>query len=175
MADPTEPHPKRQALRQAGTLNPRPARVTDELFADSDFFDPHDILQVKYEMLRRVRVDDFTVSQAVCRFGCSRPSFYHAHEAFTRGGLGALVPQKRGPRSAHKLSQTVWALIERTIAADPAADLVAAVQQAFGISVHRRSIERALDRAKKKRRQQRRGAMAMAIVRTQSRSRPTTG
>src|SRR5712691_10859452 len=143
---------KRPALRQTGTLNPRPDRVTDELFADSDFFDPHDLLQVKYEMLRRVRRDDVTVSQAARLFGFSRPSFYHAHAAFTRGGLGALVPQKRGPRRAHKLSQKVVALIERTIAADPGADLVAAVQQTFGISVHRRSIERALVRAKKKRR-----------------------
>jgi len=144
--------PKRQALRQTGTLNPRPNRVTDALFADSDFFDPHDLLQVKYEMLRRVRHDAFTVSQAAQLFGFSRPSFYHAHAAFTGGGLGALVPQKRGPRGAHKLSPQVVAFVERTITADPAADLVTAVQQAFGISVHRRSIERALARAKKKQR-----------------------
>ena len=152
MAGRKERHPKRHALRTAGTLNSRPARVTDALFADSDFFDPHDILQVKYEMLRRVRVDDFTVSQAARLFGFSRPSFYHAHAGFTRRGLGALVPQKRGPKSAHKLSQKVVAFVERAIAADPAADRVAAVQQEFGISVHRRSIERALARAKKKRR-----------------------
>lgn len=144
-----EPTPKRQSLRQTGTLNPRPDRVTDELFADSDFFDRNDLLQVKYEMLRRVRSDDFTARQAAQLFGFSRPSFYQAQETFTRGGLGALVPQKRGPRRAHKLSQKIVAFIERTIAADPGADLVAAVQQAFGISVHRRSIERALARAKK--------------------------
>jgi transposase len=144
--------PKRQALRHTGTLNRRPERVTDALFADSDFFDPHDLLQVKYEMLRRVHTDDFTVSQAARRFGFSRPAFYQARAAFTRGGLGALIPQKRGPRRAHKLSPKVVAFVERTIAADPATDLVAAVQQAFDLSVHRRSIERALARAKKKRR-----------------------
>jgi len=148
----TDRTPKRQALRQTGTLNPRPHRVTDELFADSDFFDPNAPLQVKYEMLRRVGRDDFTVKQAAQLFGFSRPSFYQAQAAFTRGGLSALVPQKRGPRRAHELSQKVVAFIERTIAADPGADLVAAVQQTFGISVHRRSIERALVRAKKKRR-----------------------
>jgi transposase len=115
--------------------------VADELFGGSDFFDPNDLLQVKYEMLRRVRHDDFTVRQAAQLFGFSRPSFYQAQEAFTRGGLGALVPQKRGPRRAHKLSQQVMAFIERTIAADPGADLVAAVQQAFGISVHRRTFQ----------------------------------
>ena len=148
-----KPIPKCQILRQTGTLNPRPDRVSDELFTDSDFFDPNDLVQVKYEMLRRVRRDDFTVKQAAQLFGFSRPSFYQAQEAFTRGGLGALVPQKRGPRRAHKLSQNVVAFIERTIATDPAADLVAAVHKEFGISVHRRSIERALARAKKKRRQ----------------------
>jgi len=147
-----KPTPKRQFLRQTGTLNPRPDRVTDELFTDGDFFDPNDLLQVKYEMLRRVRRDDFTVRQAAQLFGFSRPSFYQAQEAFTRGGLGAMVPQKRGPRRAHKLSPKIVAFIERTIAANPEADLVAAVQQAFSISVHRRSIERALVRAKKKRR-----------------------
>jgi transposase len=147
-----KPTPKRQILRQTGTLNPRPDRVTDELFTDSVFFDPNDLLQVKYEMLRRVHCDDFTVRRAAQLFGFSRPSFYQARETFTRGGLGALVPQKRGPRRAHKLSQKIMAFIERTIAADPGADLVAAVQQEFGISVHRRSIERALARAKKKRR-----------------------
>jgi transposase len=149
MANRTNRTPKCQALRQTGTLHPRPDRVSDELFADSDFFDPNDLLQVKYEMLRRVRRDDFTVRQAAELFGFSRPSFYQAQEAFARGGLGALVPQKRGPRGAHKLSQKIVAFLERTIAADPGADLVAAVQQAFGLSVHRRSIERALARAKK--------------------------
>src|SRR5438309_5237943 len=147
-----ESTPKRQVLRQTGTLNPRPNRVTDELFTGSDFFDPNDLLQVKYEMLRRVHSDDFTVRRAAQLFGFSRPSFYQAQETFTRGGLGALVPQKRGPRRAHKLSQKIMAFIERTIAADPEADLVAAVQQKFGLSVHRRSIERALAGAKKKRR-----------------------
>ena len=147
-----KPTPKRLILRQTGTLNPRPDGVTDELFTDSDFFDPNDLLQVKYEMLRRVHCDDFTVRRAAQLFGFSRPSFYQAQETFTGGGLGALVPQKRGPRRAHKLSQKIMAVIERTIAADPGADLVATVQQEFGISVHRRSIERALARTKKKRR-----------------------
>src|ERR1700738_1006557 len=144
--------PKRQILRQTGTLNPRPDGVTDELFTDSDFFDPNDLLQVKYKMLRRVHSDDFTVRQAAQLFGFSRPSFYQAQETFTRGGVGALVPQKRGPRRAHKLSQKIVPSTERPTAADPGADLVGAVQQEFSISVHRRSIERALARAKKKRR-----------------------
>ncbi len=150
MANGKERNRKRQALREGGTLDSRPERVTDDLFADSEFFDPIDILQVKYEMLRRVRVDDFAVSQAARLFGFSRPSFYHALESFKRGGLIALVPQKRGPRGAHKLSQEVLDFLQEVMAAQASQDLVEAVQKEFGISVHRRSIERALQRAKKK-------------------------
>src|SRR5215831_8628896 len=92
--------PKRRFLRQTGTLNPRPDRVTDELFTDGDFFDPNDLLQVKYEMLRRVRRDDFTVRQAAQLFGFSRPSFYQAQEAFTRGGLEARWCRRSGDLDA---------------------------------------------------------------------------
>ncbi len=49
--------PKLAALRQHGCLNPRPDKVVDPIFASSDFFDPRDLVQVKYEMVRRVRVD----------------------------------------------------------------------------------------------------------------------
>ena len=44
---------KHEALRKEGTLNPRPRAVTNPLFEESDFFDPHDLVQVKYEMLRQ--------------------------------------------------------------------------------------------------------------------------
>jgi hypothetical protein len=35
---------------------------------------PRDLVQVKYEMLRRVRVDGHSVSQSATGFGLSRPS-----------------------------------------------------------------------------------------------------
>jgi hypothetical protein len=52
---------KTQALRQQGVLNPRPDAVTDPLFQSGDFFDPQDMVQVKYEMLRHVEVDKASV------------------------------------------------------------------------------------------------------------------
>src|SRR5439155_26012875 len=43
-------HPdKAEALREQGALNPRSHAVKSELFQDSDFFDPRDLVQVKYE------------------------------------------------------------------------------------------------------------------------------
>src|SRR2546429_5356023 len=56
MALPPDRQPKRQTLRRHGTLNPQPESVTHSLFQNSDFFDPDDLLQVKYEMLRQVHV-----------------------------------------------------------------------------------------------------------------------
>ena len=100
MARARRPDAKTEALRQRGSLNPRPDRVADPLFAGSDFFDPRDLVQVKYEMVRRARVDGHPVSQSATAFGFSRPSFYQAQTLLARGGLAALVPQKPGPRPA---------------------------------------------------------------------------
>ena len=69
---------KHDALQQQGCLNPRPEQVADPLFQQSDFFDPNDLVQVKYEMLRRVQIDQQPVRQAAAAFGFSRPTYYTA-------------------------------------------------------------------------------------------------
>lgn len=86
------PDRKLDALRESGTLNLRAARVADEAFRAGDFFDARDVVQVKYEMLRRVRVERAPVTRAAESFGVSRPTFYQAHAAFERAGLSGLVP-----------------------------------------------------------------------------------
>ena len=48
---------KADILREEGTLNPAPEKVRDPKFQQSEFFDPRDVVQVKYEMLRRVSVE----------------------------------------------------------------------------------------------------------------------
>src|SRR5206468_2984443 len=77
---------KLTALRQAGALHPRPQAVTDPLFAAHPFFDARDVVQVKYEMLRRMQADGGTVTQAAAAFGFSRVAFYQAQAAFAAGG-----------------------------------------------------------------------------------------
>src|ERR1700680_2798274 len=94
---------KRQFLRQHGTLNPPSQDVAPELFRHGDFFDPQDLIQVKYEMLRQVRVERKLIQQAAKSFGLSRPSFYQVQAAFQESGLAGLLPQRRGPRGGHKL------------------------------------------------------------------------
>ncbi len=109
MARKRKPDAKEAALAETRTLNPRPEAVGDEQFASSEFFDARDLVQVKYEMVRRVRVDGAPVTQTAAAFGFSRPSYYEAAAAVDRDGLGGLVPAKPGPRRAHKLTDEVIA------------------------------------------------------------------
>lgn len=145
---------KTDSLRKHGTLNPHPDRVNDPQFLSEPFFDARDLVQVRYEMLRRVSREGQSVSESARAFGVSRPTWYHAWKAFEENGLAGLVPERPGPRRAHKIGpQVLEALVEarRTTPAITIAELVALVHRRFGITVHRRSVERALGRAKKNR------------------------
>ena len=153
MTRPQNSDSKLQALRQTNTLNPHPKEVRDPLFQEAAFFDPRDLTQVKYEMLRRVQKEDTPVSQAAAAFGFSRPSFYKAQEDFTREGLAGLIPRKRGPKWRRKLRPEILEFVEQLRLQEPSlkvAHLVQRIQQKFGLTVHRRSLERALLAVKKK-------------------------
>jgi len=144
---------KLDRLRHAGVLNPRPEAVRAPWFAHSAFFDPNDLVQVKYEMLRHARQDGVNKAQAAALFGLSRPTFYQAEAAFERDGMSGLLPRARGPKSAHKLTDEVMRLIEQHHQAGgplQLRSLAALVKSRLGLSVHPRSIERALARKKKR-------------------------
>jgi transposase len=144
---------KETALRSHHALNSRAENVSDPAFVSGDpFFDARDLVQVKYEMLRRARKDGSTVSEAAAAFGFSRPSFYEAEVAYESGGLPGLLPKRPGPRRAHKLSQSVVARLEEARTAEPSltsSDLAGLARTEFGLQVHPRSVERALARRPK--------------------------
>jgi transposase len=140
---------KGEELARSRTLNPHPEAVTDAAFGASEFFDARDVVQVKYEMVRRVEAEGASVSSAADAFGFSRQSYYTAAAALADGGLQALLPAKPGPRGAHKLTDEVLDHLERLRAADPtlrAGELATAVAERFGVRVHPRSVERAMAR-----------------------------
>lgn len=144
---------KQYILHNNGTLNPRPDAVHDGLFHTSDFFDARDLLQVRYEMLRRVAVDGWSVTQATPACGCSRPVFSHARTAFEHEGLQGLIPHKRGPKDAHKLSTDVMVYVSHLLQVAPplsSPQLTQAIVEHFGRLVHPRSLVRALARHTKK-------------------------
>jgi transposase len=154
MAQVKKPDLKVLELRRSGTLHPHPDSVTDALFKANPFFDPRDLLQVRYEMLRRHRVEGASIVDVAATFGISRPTIYQAQAAFEQAGLGGLLPKPRGPKHGHKLSPEVIEYVLSLRASDSRLTTVAclrAIQEKFGITVHRRSLERALRRKKKPR------------------------
>jgi transposase len=144
---------KIDALKRYGTLNPKVDSVRDPLFLENVFFDPHDLMQVKYEMLRRTHKDGESIAKASSAFGFSRLSFYRIQLVFKKYGLAGLIPRKRGPTQAHKLSPQVMEFVEEVIKKDRtigSENLKKLIEEQFDITVHPRSIERALARRKKK-------------------------
>jgi transposase len=139
---------RQQALSAQGATHPRPEAVTDPLFRDSAFFDPNDLVQVKYEMLRSVQQEERSVVEAAQASGLSRPAFYVTQELFQREGLPGLLPRKRGPKSPHKLNdETLAALAQEIQEAGrmlKGEELAALLAQRFGIEAHPRSILRRL-------------------------------
>jgi hypothetical protein len=84
MAKTKAPDPKVDALRQQASLNPHPQRVSDPLFAPGDFFDRRDLIQVKYEMVRRVRADGQSVAQSAKAFCSPRSAVRAARTSWAR-------------------------------------------------------------------------------------------
>src|ERR1035438_983612 len=104
--------PKKAALAAARCLNPYPEQVADPEFLSSDFFDARDAVQVKYEMVRKVKAGGAPVTEAAAAFGYSPPAYYAAAAALESSGLEGLVPARPGPRTGHKLTGQILAWAE---------------------------------------------------------------
>jgi len=150
MADGTDA--KLRFLKSRNALHRHPQHVYDPLFVDSEFFDSHDLVQVRYEMLRRHRIDGQPVAQVARAFGVSRQLFYLLDEAFQAQGLQGLLPRKRGPKQARKCSRPiVQFLVEQRAMESPMPWIALAkeVLHRFGVPLHVRSLQRALAAGKK--------------------------
>ena len=143
---------KTARLKAQGVLNPHPQQLQAPWFENDTFFDPRDLIQVKYEMLRLARVEGTPKAEAAARFGLSRPTFYQAEAAYAEQGIAGLLPRRRGPKGGHKLDATVMAFIEAYLddhGPASARQLAPLIEVEFGLQIHPRSIERALSRKKK--------------------------
>lgn len=153
MARREKPDPKAAELKRASTLHPHPDAVADPLFQGNPFFDTRDLLQVRYEMLRRHRTEGMSILSAAAAFGVSRPTFYQLQTAFDQAGLAGLLPKQRGPKGGHKISTEVLDYVASLKADEPkltTLQCIRAIKDRFGIIIHRRSLERAQLRSKKK-------------------------
>lgn len=149
----TDPQSKIQALKAAGVFNPRADQVRHPLFGAAEFFDPHDLPQLKYETLRAIEHDAYPIARAAQEFGLSRPTIYQAQAQFAHQGLEGLLPRKRGPKHPHKLTPKVRQCLQELVASHPQltpAGLAHQLRKRFRVKLHPRTIEKAL-KAKPKR------------------------
>lgn len=132
------------ALEGHGLVHPRPEAVSAALFAGgASFFLAADKVQVKYEMLRAHVVEGNSVSSAAAAHGYSRASFYSIVRAFEEAGMTGLIDERPGRRGPLKLTEQIQAFVR---SADPnlsGAEVARLVEARFGVSLHRRTVERA--------------------------------
>jgi len=144
---------KVEILRQQKVLNKNFNNVKEKLFKDNSFFDPKDLLQVKYEMLRVVTQKEKSITAASEVFGFSRPSFYEARKLFLKEGIMGLVPKKTGPRHAHKLTEEIISFAKSRLEHDGnlnIKELAVEIEEKFSAKIHPRSIKRVCQDKKKR-------------------------
>ena len=135
---------RQAALERAGLVHPRAGEVTAEVFCSGTaFFFAADKVQVKYEMLRAVAVDGQTVVAAAAAHGYSRAEYYLVQAAFAQRGMAGLVDERRGRRGPTKLNAEIAAFLRDAPADRSGAELAREVQDRFGVTLHRRTAERA--------------------------------
>jgi transposase len=137
-----------RALEQAGLLHPAPGAVVGEPFGShSEFFASFDKVQVKYEMLRAHVLEGHTATAAAAAHGYSRASFYLVSAAFEQSGMVGLLDERPGRRGPLKLSPEVLGFLETRRRQRPdasGAELASDLEQALGVRLHRRTVEKAL-------------------------------
>ena len=141
---------KARSLRDHHALHPHPEKVRDQAFQEHDFLDPRDGVQVRYEMLRRHRLEGQPISEAARAFGMSRQAFYVTDAVFSEHGIPGLLPRRRGPKRGHKCTDEVLDFVEQWHP-EGKETLVEAIRGNFGVTINPRSIVRAVARRKKKR------------------------
>jgi transposase len=147
---------KARALRSHGALHLHPEEVHDPLFVSGEeFFDARDLIQLRYEMLRRVRIDGQAITSVCAAYGFTRPVFYKSQQLFAGQGLLGLVPKKRGPHGGHKLTGEIVTWLQEILRTEgklSVSQLAQRVKDRYGLDVHSRTIRRALVEREKKRR-----------------------
>lgn len=132
-------------LRRARCLHRTPERVKDEQFTQqTDFFDPKDIVQVKYELLRRCEVNGRDVAATCLNFGFSRTTYYKVQQAFFSGGIPALMGKPRGRLKPIKVTDVVRGHLIAEKARNPklsAREMVAILKERYHVQLTERMIQ----------------------------------
>ena len=137
---------KHRNLERVGLLYAGAERVDDALFRRyPDFFDPHDTLQVRYEMIRSHEIDKHSVVNICRRFGVSRQTFYTFKDRFEREGTAGLLWRKPGPQGPSKITAEVVSFVDKRIQRRDeltAEQIGSELKKELGVVLHMRTIEK---------------------------------
>lgn len=140
---------KKAFLEKEALLNPKPERVRHPLFETLEFFDPLDLPQVRYEMLRAARAETSSVTEACRLFGFSREYFYKLERAFQRRGYVALLGSPMGRRPLLALNQEIIHFIVQRKLEQPrlgAEALRQEIHRLYQVDCSRRTVERIVEK-----------------------------
>ncbi len=140
---------KVEFLKQEGMLNAKPENVQHPLFQDKAFFDPLDLPQVRYEMLRSARAGELSVSEACNLFGFSREYFYKLERNFMASGYISLLGSTRGRRPLVALNQEIVNFITHRKMSEPrltGEELRQELKDIYYVDCSRRTVERVIEK-----------------------------
>jgi len=140
---------KESFLLKEGLLNPKPDRVMYPLFKTHDFFNPLDLPQVRYEMLRCARAGEQSVSGACKTFGFSREYFYRLDRSFMGQGYAALLGSQVGRRPLILLNQEIVSFIifeKIRNSRITASTLRKQIQERYNVECSIRTVERVVEK-----------------------------
>ena len=139
---------KIQFLKKEGILNLKPDRILCKKFQTLDFFDPLDLPQVRYEMLRSARVDNTSVAGACRKFGFSREYFYRLERGFRERGYASLLASRKGRRPIIALNQEIVNFIAHRKIEEPnvsGESLRKEILRLYKVDCSRRTVERIVE------------------------------
>ncbi len=142
---------KAKTLIESGSFNRNADSVRNPMFRSNPYFDPQDLVQVKYEMLRAVKTNGLNVSEASLQFGFSRTAYYKIEKRFYDAGIDGLCAKKTGPKFPSKITPDIIEFVAQLKGDDPGIindNIVERIREEKGVSIHKRSLQRV--QAKKK-------------------------
>ncbi len=139
---------KIEFLKKEGIINTKPDRIIHSLFQNNDFFDPLDLMQVRYEMLRAARIENMTVSEACKQFGYSREYFYSLNRDFISRGFAGIMGSIMGrPPLLAQNPEIINYILQRKFT-EPnltGEDLRRELKSKFQLECSRRTVERLIN------------------------------
>lgn len=116
------------------------------------FFDPNDLMQVKYEMLRHITTDNWSIIKVTKTFGISLTTCYKLNINFQKLGLSSFVPDKRGPKINLKLTAEIIDFIKHQKSKRVLTwnEIIIIIKDKFNVNLHLRTAQQVMNNVVKK-------------------------